>query len=166
MWCSHFDLRTISPWWLLALAALCPACDNGPTDPIGKGQEAVSSRGCPTCHQSDDGSLSGQTVPQPHSDAYPANLTPDPDTGMGGWTDDLIVRAILQGTDDEDSPLCPPMPHFGTEGMSESEARNIVAYLRSLPPVAHTVPESSCPPLKTAGAPEGDAGGGDSGAAP
>jgi hypothetical protein len=40
------------------------------------------------------------------------------------------------------------MPHFADEGMTEDEARDIAAYLKSLPPVSHAVPESTCPPLK------------------
>lgn len=86
--------------------------------------------------------------------AYPANLTPDVETGIGSWSDALVVRAMLAGVDDEDSPLCPPVPHFDGSGgdgrrMSDDETTSIVAYLRSLPPVRHEIPESSCPPLKS-----------------
>jgi hypothetical protein len=126
-------------------------------DPVQRGLFYVTARGCPQCHQSMDpgaGTLAGASEPRMGTMAYPANLTPDVDTGIGSWSDDLVMRAMRSGVDDEDAPLCPPMPHFdGTGGdgraMNDDEATSIVAYLRSLPPVHHEVPESSCPPLKT-----------------
>lgn len=128
-----------------------------PADPVARGRYYVTARGCPSCHQSKsaaDGTLSGTTTPRQGTMAYPANLTPDVDTGIGAWSDALVVRALLSGVDDEDAPLCPPMPHFdGTGGdgrpMSADETTSILAYLRSLPPVHHEIPESSCPPLKS-----------------
>jgi hypothetical protein len=126
-------------------------------DPIARGESYVMARGCPSCHQSKDpadGTLSGTSTPRKGTQAYPANLTPDPDTGIGSWSDDEIIRAMRSGIDDEGAPLCPPMPHFdGTGGdgrpLTDDEATSIVAYLRSLAPVHHEIPESSCPPLKS-----------------
>lgn len=153
----------------VAAAALlmggCKASGNGggsadmfSTDPVVRGQFYVMERGCPTCHQSAnaaDGVLSGSTTPRLGTMAYPANLTPDDDTGIGTWTDELLFRAMRSGVDDQDEPLCPPMPHFdGTGGdgrpMGDDEAASIVAYLRSLPAVHHEIPDSVCPPLKPA----------------
>jgi hypothetical protein len=131
-----------------------PAPDLGLQEAIG--QEFVAKRGCPTCHQSSkasDGTLSGQSTPMPGTSAYPANLTPDTATGLGGWADIEIVRAMRYGVDNQQAPLCPPMPHFdGTDPsqpfMTDVEANAIIAYLRSLPAVARTLPASQCPPLK------------------
>jgi mono/diheme cytochrome c family protein len=118
------------------------------SDAVAAGQAAVTSRDCASCHQDESGSvLAGSTTPQPGTSAYPQNLTPDP-TGVGEWSDDQLVKAILDGIDDENEPLCPPMPHYRDEGMTETEARNIVAYLRTLPAVSREIPESECPPLK------------------
>jgi mono/diheme cytochrome c family protein len=77
--------------------------------------------------------------------AYPANLTPESETGMAEWTTDQIVAAILNGVDDEGENLCAPMPKFASQGMTSDEATAIAAYLKSLPPVNHGVPESACP---------------------
>lgn len=142
---------------LVPAIAACSSSDDGPKDPIARGQQAVVSRDCGSCHTRPGSSdaLSGQETPQPNSQAYPANLTPDSATGIGDWTDDQIVQAILTGIDDENAPLCPPMPHFQADSMTESEARDIAAYLRTLPAVSHAVPESSCPPLKPAAGADG-----------
>jgi hypothetical protein len=88
--------------------------------------------------------------------AYGANLTADHATGIGDWADIEIVRAMRFGLDPEGQPLCPPMPHDdGTDPsqpfMTDLESSAIVAYLRSLAPVARAdggIPASTCPPLK------------------
>lgn len=120
------------------------------------GQAYVAQRGCPTCHQSAnaaDGTLSGQSTAVAGSGAYGSNLTPDVQTGLGGWADIAIVRATRYGLDNADQPLCPAMPRYdGSDpsqpAMTDLEASAILAYLRSLPKVAHAVPSSICPPVK------------------
>jgi hypothetical protein len=121
------------------------------------GYEFVQQRGCATCHQSSnpsDGILTGQTTPMPGTKmVYGSNLSSDIATGLGGWADIEIVRAMRYGVDNMQAPLCPPMPHCdGTDPkqatMSDVEASAIVAYLRALPPVTRAIPPSMCPPLK------------------
>jgi hypothetical protein len=79
---------------------------------------------------------------QPGTRAYGPNLTLDQDTGVGSWSDAQLATAIRAGIDDEGATLCNVMPHFGNLG--DTEAAAIVAYLRSLPPVAHAAPETDC----------------------
>ena len=123
------------------------------------GLEFVQQRGCPTCHSPDGATagaaMSGRVMPLAGTHAYPPNLTSDVATGLGGWADIEIVRAMRYGIDNGQAPLCPPMPHFdGSDPaqpfMTDVEAAAIVAYLRSLPPVSRAVPSSMCPPLKPA----------------
>jgi mono/diheme cytochrome c family protein len=138
------------------------ACGND-SGQVDQGQQAVKARACASCHQGTDGSLSGQTMPQPMTSAYPPNLTPDMDTGIGSWTTDQIVAAILTGVDDEGAHLCSTMPKFGMQGMTEDEAKNIAAYLKSLAPVHSEIPESMCP--EKGGDATGGAGGASTGGA-
>ncbi|MDB4965909.1 MAG: cytochrome [Myxococcales bacterium] len=115
------------------------------------GAAFVQQRGCPDCHTPDDAkssALAGRRVPLVGTVAFPANLTPDRQTGLGGWADITIIRAIRFGIDDEGLELCPAMPRFDT--MGDIEARAIVAYLRSLAPVSRQVPASMCAPIKPA----------------
>jgi len=146
--------RSLNPGLITLLAVVLGGCSSDPSepsDPVARGHQTVVEEQCETCHTPSHATsltLSGADEPQPTSQAFPSNLTPDPETGIREWDDDTLVQAILTGVDDENEPLCPPMPRFADEGMSEAEARNIVAYLRSLDPVEHEVSESSCPPLK------------------
>jgi mono/diheme cytochrome c family protein len=113
-----------------------------PEDSIAQnGKALVASLACASCH---GGDLSGSESPIGKSGAYAANLTPDPNTGLGNWTDDDVARAIQTGVDDGDAQLCNVMPRFGTLGGDQITA--IVAYLRSLPPIVHDLPESECFP--------------------
>jgi hypothetical protein len=109
-----------------------------------EGKMFVAMRGCARCHQAgpNDGLLSGQTAPRPGTSAYPANLTPDPGTGIGLWTTQLIMRALQKGLDDQGQKLCAPMPVFSD--MGDHEALAIASYLQTLPPVQRSIPDSSC----------------------
>ena len=68
------------------------------------------------------------------------NLTPDKETGLGNWTDDQIISAITAGVRPDGRRLAPIMPWQGLSHLTSEDARAIVAYLRSLPPVKNRVP--------------------------
>ncbi len=63
------------------------------------------------------------------------NITSDPETGVGKWTDDQLARAIRDGVDDEGELLSPIMPFDAFRHMSDEDVRAVVAYLRSVPKV-------------------------------
>jgi mono/diheme cytochrome c family protein len=84
---------------------------------------------------------------------YSSNITPDTATGIGGWTDDEIVRAITLGIRKNGDTLFPIMPYYEYNKMSKDDAYSIVAYLRSLKPIANKIPERK---LKTPAGPEHD----------
>ncbi len=73
---------------------------------------------------------------------YSRNLTPDVETGLGGWTDGEIVQALREGVRKDRTMLFPIMPADWYHGMSDDDALAVVAYLRSIPPVKNEVPRS------------------------
>jgi hypothetical protein len=115
---------------------------------------------CAKCHGDQlSGNPNGVQSPQTEGGlAYPPNLTPDPGTGLGCWTDDQIESAFLHGVDNEGQPLCPPMPRFANAGVDASGAADLLAFLRSLPTVSLQVPNT---PDCTQSATGGDGGGPD-----
>jgi hypothetical protein len=133
------------------------ASDETPADAglVELGAIAVKKRDCTSCHNPGDpsiGLLSGNTEPViGGTQVYAANLTPDPDTGIGTWTDDEIARAIREGYAPGTVTLCPEMARF--DHMGDDEAREIIAYLRQIPAVVHAIPPSICPPIKPITAP-------------
>ena len=74
--------------------------------------------------------------------AYAANITPDPETGVGKWTEAQLMRAIREGIRPDGSLIGPPMPIHMYRGISDDDARALVAYLRAQPPVKNVVPKS------------------------
>jgi hypothetical protein len=136
----------------LAVALLTAVGCSGTDDPVADGKAFVAQRDCASCHQSPtlaDGILSGQTTAQPTTMAYGSNLTPSTATGLGGWADIQIVRAMRAGVDNQFMYLCRPMPHYdGTDAtqpaMTDLEAYSIVAYLRSLPALERAIPPPVC----------------------
>ena len=71
---------------------------------------------------------------------YGSNVSPDPETGIGDWSDGELVRAIREGLDREGRLIFPIMEAEWYHGMSDEDALALVAYMRSLPPVRNEVP--------------------------
>jgi mono/diheme cytochrome c family protein len=131
----------------LSLGAVLVACgdDDGGSGGDGgssagsatAGQAVAKSKNCAGCHGV---GLSG--VAMALNGAYPSNLTPDTETGIGSWTDAQIKDAIRSGTGDEGESLCSTMPKFAA--LSDAEVTDLVAFLRSLASVDKEVPASTC----------------------
>lgn len=66
---------------------------------------------------------------------YAPNITPDPETGAGNWSDDQLVRAIREGVSHDGRALFPFMPYPDFRSMSDEDLASVIVYLRSLPPV-------------------------------
>jgi mono/diheme cytochrome c family protein len=151
-----------------ALAVALAACEppaptaNGPEiDAVARGQYLVTMGGCIDCHT--PGYFMGmpdQTRPLAGSDVgfyipnlgtfYGPNLTPDPDTGLGSWTDEQIVAAMRTGARPDGRVLAPIMPWMHLANLTDEDATAIVAYLRSLPPIRN---DQEVPPVGPTQAP-------------
>lgn len=75
--------------------------------------------------------------------AVTPNITPDPQTGIGAWTEAQFADAMRNGRRPDGSLIGPPMPVEAYRGISDRDLAAIWAYLRGLPPVRHAVSESS-----------------------
>lgn len=76
------------------------------------------------------------------------NLTPDRETGLGDWTDREIENAMLHGTARDGRVLHWTMPYWLYHAMETEDAHAIVAYLRSVPPIRHAVPDREPLPVE------------------
>lgn len=129
---------------------------------------------CANCHTPKgpngplpDKKLSGGDVIK-HQDftAVVPNITPDPETGIGTWTDDQIVLAIREGKRPDGSIIGPAMPSRFYRKLGDDDVRAIVAYLRTVPAVHNPVtgkshydrplPDSWGPPLGQVAVPPRD----------
>jgi hypothetical protein len=55
--------------------------------------------------------------------------------GIGAWTNDEIKRSIKAGVSRDGHPLKPPMAFQFYAGLTDRDLGDIVAYLRTLPPL-------------------------------
>jgi mono/diheme cytochrome c family protein len=70
------------------------------------------------------------------------NLTPDQQTGVGLWTDGELMRAIREGVDRNGHALFPIMPYTHFRRLPDDDTLAIIAYLRSVPPIARELPKT------------------------
>jgi len=73
------------------------------------------------------------------------NITPDPETGIGNWTDDELARAIREGIGRDGRTLFPMMPYQNFRYMSDEDLASVIVYLRSQPPAHHQLPQTQVP---------------------
>ncbi len=97
------------------------------------------------------GSESNTAFAGPWGVTYATNLTPDPNTGLGIWTEDLFVRAMRTGKHFGTSrPILPPMPWEAYRNATDEDLKSIFAYLRTVAPVKNLVPDYQPPTANTA----------------
>lgn len=120
---------------------------------IARGKYLVDNvTGCLGCHSEIDETISGEPVRPGRAGSgrdfgvwpgFPGhvrapNLTPDPETGIGKWSDGELVRAIREGVSRDGRTLFPMMPYGSyAKVMSDEDVLAIVAYLRTLAPIKH-----------------------------
>ena len=74
--------------------------------------------------------------------SYTANLTPDQNTGLGIWTEEMFIQTIRTGRHMGVSrPINPPMPWQMYRNATDEDLRAIYAYLRTIKPIVNHVPE-------------------------
>ena len=83
----------------------------------------------------------GRAFPIPFGTVYSTNITQDKDTGLGGWSDQQIMDAIVKGVRRDGSRSLPVMPYEKYSGMAQEDLKALVAYLRTLKPVKKATPE-------------------------
>lgn len=74
--------------------------------------------------------------------SFAANLTPDPATGLGGWTDEMFIKSLRTGKHmGTGRQILPPMPWEDIGHLKDQDLKDMFAYLKSLPPVRNAVPQ-------------------------
>jgi mono/diheme cytochrome c family protein len=79
--------------------------------------------------------------------SFTANLTPDPETGLGKWTEEMFIATMRTGRHQgKGRPVLPPMPYQILAALDDEDIKSVFAYLQSLPPVKNRVPSPVDPP--------------------
>ena len=73
--------------------------------------------------------------------SFTANLTPDPETGLGKWTEEMFIETMRTGRHQgKGRHLLPPMPYSMVGALEDEDIKSLFAYLQSLAPVKNRVP--------------------------
>lgn len=156
---SHLSglLLTMLVWSLLAPTQVL-ARDRA----AARGEYLVNLLGCGRCHTEgylvgNDPTgprLAGSQVGIAYTDSddsttpglvFPPNLTPDKATGLGTWTRRDIVRALTTGVGTDGHQRLPVMPWPNYAALADDDLNAIAAYLKSLPPVKRSIPDTAAP---------------------
>jgi len=110
---------------------------------VARGQYIFAVAGGCACHTVPKQTLhtGGRVFPIPFGTVYSTNITQDKETGLGAWTDQQIVDAIVKGIRRDGSRILPVMPYEKYSGMAQEDLKALVAYLRTLKPVKRPTPE-------------------------
>ena len=109
---------------------------------IARGKALTEAGDCASCHTADPAKpfAGGKRIDTPFGGIYSPNLTPDRDTGIGGWSDEDFYRALRYGVAPDGSRYYPAFPYPNFTKLTRHDILAIRAYLATLTPVRNTPP--------------------------
>lgn len=109
-----------------------------------RGAYVLRMGGCASCHTdaANEGPFlaGGRALETPFGTFYASNITPDPDTGIGGWSTGEFVQAMTEGVAPEGHDYYPAFPYTSYANMTVQDLADLKAYLDTVEPVANAVP--------------------------
>ncbi|WP_342447459.1 cytochrome c [Mesorhizobium opportunistum] len=114
---------------------------------IEKGAVLASVGNCTSCHTKpgDKSFAGGLAVPTPFGTIYSTNITPDPETGIGRWSQAAFTRAMREGVDRAGNHLYPAFPYDHFTLVSDEDNSALYAYLMTRRPVNKRPPANELP---------------------
>jgi mono/diheme cytochrome c family protein len=108
---------------------------------VARGKYVFDAAGCAACHtdSANKGALlaGGRQLKTPFGNFYSPNITPDPEHGIGRWTEDDFLRALREGVAPDGSNYFPVFPYPSYTRMTDADIRDLRAYILTLPPDPH-----------------------------
>src|SRR5882724_11684327 len=104
---------------------------------VKRGRDLAAIGNCNDCHTLRGGKAfaGGLPVPTPFGTIYSSNITPDPDTGIGRWSEAAFQRAMRSGVDRDGRHLYPTFPYDHLTNVSDDDDRALYAFLMTRSPV-------------------------------
>lgn len=96
----------------------------------GQGEYAMRLADCAACHTAPDGEMfaGGRAIESPLGTIYSSNITPDDETGIGGWSLDAFRAALYDGVRPDGTHLYPAMPYENYRKLTEEDVRALYHY--------------------------------------
>jgi mono/diheme cytochrome c family protein len=122
--------------FLLVAAVLLPGAVVA-QDPPAAGEVLFDIGGCTSCHTAKNGErlAGGLALETPFGTFFTPNITPDPETGIGGWTLEEFTASMREGHAPGIGPLYPSFPYTSYTLMPDADIAALKAYLDTVDPV-------------------------------
>ena len=116
-------------------------------DQIKRGHYLALAGDCVACHTAPGGQpyAGGLQLNTGFGIVAASNITPDKETGIGGWTTKQFILAVRRGIGDNGKRLYPAMPYTAYAEVSDADLTDIKAYLDTVPPVHNAVVANQMP---------------------
>ncbi len=116
------------------------AAENNQADLIARGQYLVTAGNCASCHTVGGGGFmaGGLAFETPFGKLYSTNITPDPETGIGSWSDREFLNSMRYGLRPNGEHLYPAFPYTAFTKTSDADIAAMYAYLQNIPAVKRT----------------------------
>ena len=138
-------------FWIVTVPAKVPASALPPHTPaLANGKVMFYAGGCASCHastgQQDPTRLGGGApLESPFGTFYPPNISSDPNDGIGRWSEADFVTALWKGTSPDGQHYYPAFPYTSYQRIALDDARDLFAYIKTLPAVAGKAPPHQVP---------------------
>jgi mono/diheme cytochrome c family protein len=112
---------------------------------VKKGAELAAVGNCIACHTvpGNKAFAGGLALPTPFGTIHSTNVTPDPETGIGRWSEAAFQRAMREGVDREGRHLYPAFPYDHFTHVTDEDNRALYAFLMTREPVKATAPANN-----------------------
>src|SRR6266478_7168016 len=137
-------------WWLTIPAVVAANALPAYRPDLANGLTTFNAGGCSACHavpnQPDRLKLGGGlAIPSPFGTFYVPNISPDPNDGIGRWSEADFVTALQKGTSPTTFHYFPAFPYTSYQHARVEDIRDLFAYLKTLAPVAGKVRDHAVP---------------------
>lgn len=109
---------------------------------IQRGAQLAAVGDCIVCHTVKGGApfAGGLPIHTPFGAIYSTNITPDTETGIGGWTLDAFAQAMRRGESSDGHLLYPAFPYVHFTHMTDADIASVYAFMMSRTPVRANAP--------------------------
>jgi mono/diheme cytochrome c family protein len=137
-------------WWLTIPAVIAATSLPARQPDVANGQTMFNIGGCSSCHavpnQPDRTKLGGGlALPSPFGTFHVPNISPDPNDGIGRWSEADFVTAVQKGTSPSGAHYYPAFPYTSYQRAKVEDVRDLFAYLKTLAPVPGRVRDHELP---------------------
>ncbi|WP_165602627.1 c-type cytochrome [Candidatus Terasakiella magnetica] len=112
---------------------------------VKRGKYIMGMGSCVSCHKTPKRKNAdlggGHAIKTPFGTFYVPNITPDKDSGIGGWSEKQFIEAMTQGVSPEGKHYYPAFPYTSYAKMSREDLVDLKAYLDTVAPIKNAVPD-------------------------